>query len=70
MMLSRVLFLTCFLLLAVFLRPANAYIDPGAGSYANQMILAGVLGGLFSVRFFLKNAFAAIRARIGRRSTR
>ena len=31
-------------------RPLLAYLDPGTGSYAIQIILAGLFGGLFAVR--------------------
>jgi hypothetical protein len=29
-----------------------AYLDPGTGSFVLQMALAGVLGGLFSLKTF------------------
>ena len=35
-----------------------AYLDPGSGSFLLQLLLAGILGGLFAVRAFwgrLKN---------------
>ena len=45
--------------LAAFLfflpREANAYIDPGTGSYILQIALAAVLGGLFALKVFWKN---------------
>ncbi|MEW5912841.1 MAG: hypothetical protein AB1814_09820 [Thermodesulfobacteriota bacterium] len=31
-------------------RPAWAYLDPGAGSYALQIIIASLLGGAFFLR--------------------
>lgn len=31
-------------------RPAHAYLDPGAGSVAAQVAIAGVAGALFGVR--------------------
>jgi hypothetical protein len=31
---------------------AHAYLDPGAGSYVFQVILAFVLGGLFSIKLY------------------
>ncbi|WP_435018993.1 hypothetical protein TA3x_000986 [Tundrisphaera sp. TA3] len=34
------------------------YLDPGTGSYALQMLLAGLFGGMFA----LKQSWAALRA--------
>ncbi len=42
-------------------RPAHAYLDPGTGSYALQVTIAGVFGALFSVKMFWSNIVAAIR---------
>ena len=36
--------------LAFFERPAAAYVDPGAGALLWQMVVAGLLGGLFYLR--------------------
>jgi hypothetical protein len=38
--------------------PLVAYLDPGTGSYALQMLLAGLFGGLFA----LKQSWAAFKA--------
>ncbi|MBK0404377.1 hypothetical protein I5M27_15370 [Adhaeribacter sp. BT258] len=38
-----------FLMLA---KPAMAYINPGSGSMILQVILAGILGGLFAIKVF------------------
>ena len=37
-------------LITVFLRNNVAYLDPGSGSYLLQLLIAGLLGGLFVVR--------------------
>lgn len=39
----------------VFPRDVHAYLDPGTGSYVLQLVLAGVLGGMFAVKLFWKN---------------
>lgn len=36
-------------------RDAHAYLDPSTGSYVIQMIVAGLLGGLFAVKTFWRN---------------
>ena len=36
-------------------RNAHAYLDPSTGSYVIQMIVAGLLGGLFAVKMFWRN---------------
>ena len=33
-------------------RTAHAYLDPGTGSYIIQIVLAALLGALFSLRIF------------------
>jgi hypothetical protein len=45
-------FLLCWVVLA---REANAYIDPSTGSYLLQILLAGFLGALFTLKIFWKN---------------
>lgn len=42
-------------------RPAHAYLDPGTGSYALQVTIAGVFGALFSVKMFWSNIMQTIR---------
>jgi hypothetical protein len=46
---STVIFLAAFLLTD---SPAHAYLDPGAGSFATQILVAGIAGTLFTVRSF------------------
>ena len=43
-------FLTAVVLLIVFSAPANAYIDPGSGSYMLQILLAGILAAVYSIK--------------------
>lgn len=31
---------------------AHAYLDPGTGSYFFQILIAGLIGGLFAVKLF------------------
>jgi hypothetical protein len=38
--------------IACFPLPAQAYMDPGTGSYLLQILLAGFLGAGFAVRMF------------------
>ena len=42
-------------------RPAHAYLDPGAGSYAIQMILAGFFGGFVAFRSAIFNIISRFR---------
>jgi hypothetical protein len=46
-----------FLILFSFLFPneASAYVDPGAGSYAFQLILGFLFGGLMAIKLFWKS---------------
>lgn len=48
------------LLLFVCAEHAQAYIDPGSGSYILQLLLAGLLGAGVAVRIYWKRIKAAI----------
>ena len=51
----RPLLVWCALLvlhLLLFPPPTYAYIDPGTGSYIVQVLIAGLLGVLISLRFY------------------
>jgi len=50
----RVLSLFIFYLLFSLTVNAYAYLDPGTGSYALQMIIAGVVSSLFAVKMCWK----------------
>jgi hypothetical protein len=45
----------------------RSYIDPGSGSFAIQIIIAAVLGGILTARLWLRHIFWRILGR-GRRS--
>jgi len=36
----------------LFAKPANAYLDPGSGSYMIQMLIAGVAGSGLMIKAF------------------
>lgn len=42
-------------------QPAQAYLDPGTGSYAAQIAIAGALGALFSMKAVLRRFVAYVR---------
>lgn len=44
------------IILFLFFFPSNvhAYLDPGTGSYVLQIILAFVIGGLYSLKLYWK----------------
>ena len=55
--------LLIILLLAASTKPAHAYLDPGSGSYIIQLIIAGGVGALFTVKTFwlqIKNFFTSL----------
>jgi hypothetical protein len=54
-------------LLATGLLVGRRYIDPGSGSFAIQIIIAAVLGGLLTARLWLRHIFWRVFGR-GRRS--
>ncbi len=51
------------LIVSAHARPA--YIDPGSGSFLVQILLAGLLGALLSIRLWVGHVLALIR-RFGR----
>lgn len=56
----------CILILALvvfFYDNAQAYIDPSTGSYILQLLLAGILGAMFTLKLFwrkIKATFAQL----------
>jgi len=44
-------------------KPACAYLDPGTGSYAAQMLFAGALVGTYSLRSFFRRMFDMVSTR-------
>jgi hypothetical protein len=50
-------FVVSFVALAilVFPRTSAAYLDPGTGSFVFQMIIAGVVGGLYTIKTYWRN---------------
>jgi hypothetical protein len=40
------------LVVAVLNVPAYGYLDPGSWSYVFQLLIAGVLGGLFAIKVY------------------
>ena len=43
------------LLFLTLAREAQAYLDPGTGAFVLQLLLAGLLGGLYALKVFWKN---------------
>jgi len=54
----------------VLLRPAYGYLDPGTGSYIIQLLVGGVLGGLFAIGLFWKRVIAFVKRLFTPRSQR
>lgn len=54
MFLKRLLTICLLVMLFYLAFPpfAYAYLDPGTGSYILQLIIAGLVGGLFAIRLF------------------
>jgi hypothetical protein len=40
---------------------AYGYLDPGTGSYVLQLIIGGLLGGLFAIGLFWKKTLGFVR---------
>lgn len=50
-------------ILATVMLVGRRYIDPGSGSFAIQIIVAAVLGGLLTARLWLRHMFWRIFGR-------
>jgi hypothetical protein len=59
----RFLPLLVFLLLMspLTLQLAYGYLDPGTGSYIIQLLVGGLLGGLFAIGLFWKRVIAFVK---------
>ena len=57
----------CAALLSTTHLARRCYIDPGSGSFAIQIIIAAVLGGILTARLWLRHIFWRILGR-GRRT--
>ena len=57
---ARILLLLTSLLLALP-STAHAYLDPGTGSYVVQLLIGGLLGGLFALGVFWRRVLAFIK---------
>ena len=40
---------------------AHAYLDPGTGSYAVQLLIGTLLGGLFAIGLFWRRVLASLK---------
>jgi len=56
------LVLAMFALLFFDCRDASAYLDPGTGSYIFQIIVAGILGALFTVKLYWNKIKTFVRS--------
>jgi hypothetical protein len=45
----------------VTLQLAYGYLDPGTGSYIIQLLVGGLLGGLFAIGLFWKRVIAFVK---------
>ena len=50
-------FVVSFVAVATFVFPETsaAYLDPGTGSFVFQIIIAGVVGGLYTIKTYWRN---------------
>ncbi len=48
----RIALLSIFSISIVFSQTAYGYLDPGTGSMIIQAVVAGILGGVFAIKFY------------------
>ena len=46
------LYPSILLVCLIALQPAHAYLDPGTGSFLLQMLIAGVMGAMFTIKMY------------------
>ncbi len=51
----------------ILLQLAYGYLDPGTGSYILQLVIGGLLGGLFAIGLFWKKVIAFLKRIFDRR---
>ena len=54
--------------LAALCGNADAYVDPGTGSYVLQIVIAGLVAGLFAIKTFWLQILAFFGGLFGRRA--
>ena len=59
----------CAGLLTTALLVGRRYIDPGSGSFAIQIIIAAVLGGVLTARLWLRHLFWRVLGLVRRKKT-
>ena len=52
--------------LLVFTENSEAYLDPGVGSYVLQMLLAGALGVMFTIKLYISKIKSFFRGLLGK----
>ena len=57
-----------FSLIVISSTGADAYIDPGTGSYVLQVVIASLLAAGFVIRATWKNIVGAVTKRFGKRN--
>ncbi len=58
------------LLVVAMPRAAHAYLDPGTGSMVLQVVVAGVLGALFTFKSYIRAIVSSIGRFFGKQQTR
>lgn len=60
---TAALFVAMFLLVSHLQGSAHAYLDPGTGSMALQLLIAGVVGALATIRLYWDRLKAVVTRR-------
>ena len=60
------LFTLVAIFLLIFPNLSEAYLDPGAGSYILQMLLAGALGLMFTIKLYISKIKSFFRGLFGK----
>jgi hypothetical protein len=59
---SRIVWFSLFLLyFGLVALPAQAYIDPGSGSFIFQVVVGGLLGAAFAIKTFWRRIVGVFR---------
>jgi hypothetical protein len=67
-MLFRIPIFFAFFFVLVSLQNAYAYLDPGTGSYLLQILLASLLGAIFSIKIYWVKIKSFVRNMFGKKN--
>lgn len=54
-------YMLLFIMLCTFQTDLFGYIDPGTGSYVMQLLIAGLVGGIYAIKTYWKTIVSYVK---------